>query len=196
MNKFTSLFVLPLLLVTCLPAYAQSISVIGGDVFAEECFIASTLAVQLNTASRDDLQNCDKAIQHGQLQRRDLIATLVNRGILYAALEQYKRAAKDYQSAINLDPKSGEAFVNLGNLYFLGRKFDTAIDQYDKAIELELSKDHIAYFNRGMAWENLGDNVKAESDYRQAIQLSPQWAIPQIRLERMLERAKKKVNNG
>ena len=47
-----------------------------------------------------------------------------------------------------------------------------------------------------MAWENLGDIGKAEKDYRQAMNLLPQWTKPQLRLERMLERSTKPVNNG
>jgi len=53
-------------------------------------------------------------------------------------MEEYQRAGKDYQSAINFDPKSGEAFLNLGNLYFIDKAFTIAINQYDKAISLEL----------------------------------------------------------
>jgi hypothetical protein len=47
-----------------------------------------------------------------------------------------------------------------------------------------------------MAWENLGDTGKAENDYRQAMKLLPDWTTPQVRLERMLERAKEPDNNG
>jgi len=47
-----------------------------------------------------------------------------------------------------------------------------------------------------MAWENLGDTDKAENDYRQAIELLPEWTTPQLRLKRILESAKKPVNNG
>jgi len=196
MHKFMAILTLPLLLLAFTPAHAQSVIILGGDSFARECFTASNLAVQLNSASETDIDNCNKAIQHGALKKRDLIATLVNRGILFAAMEEYQRAGKDYQSAINLDPKSGEAFLNLGNLYFINNAFTLAINQYDKAISLELSKGHIAYYNRGMAWENLGDTDKAENDYRQAIKLLPEWTTPQLRLKRMLESAKKHVNNG
>ena len=196
MHKFIFILTLPLLLMALAPAYAQSIIIIGGDSFARECFTASNLAVQINSASKGDIDNCNKAIQHGALKKRDLIATLVNRGILFAAMEEYQRAGKDYQSAINLDPKSGEAFLNLGNLYFIDKAFIIAINQYDKAISLELSKGHIAYYNRGMAWENLGDTDKAENDYRQALELLPEWTTPQLRLKRMLENAKKPVINS
>ena len=47
-----------------------------------------------------------------------------------------------------------------------------------------------------MAWENLRDTEKAEIDYRQAMKLLPDWTTPQLRLERMLERAKESDNNG
>jgi len=170
MHKFIVILTLSLSLLVLTQAHAQSITIIGGGSFARDCYTASNFVTHLNSASRTDIDNCNMAIQHGALKRRDLIATLVNRGILFAAMEEYQRAGKDYQSAINLDPKSGEAFLNLGNLYFIDKAFTIAINQYDKAISLELSKGHIAYYNRGMAWENLGDTDKAENDYRQALE--------------------------
>lgn len=196
MCKFMAILTFPLLLFALAAVHAQSMFIIGGDSFAHECFTASNLAVQLNSASEADINKCNRAIKHSALKKRDLIATYVNRGILFAAMEEYQLAGKDYQSAINLEPGTGEVFLNLGNLYFIDQKFISAINQYDKAISLELGKVHIAYYNRGMAWENLGDKDKAESDYRQAIDLLPEWTTPQKRLKRMHERTKKHVNNS
>ena len=196
MHKFIVILTLSLPLLVLTQAHAQSITIIGGSSFARDCYTASNFVTHLNSASKTDIDNCNMAIQHGALKRRDLIATLVNRGILYASMEEYQRADKDYQKAIRLEPKSGEAFSNLGNLYFIDKEFISAINQYDKAISLETHKDHIVYYNRGMAWENLGDTEKAEIDYRQAMKLLPDWTTPQLRLERMLERAKELDNNG
>ena len=161
-------------------------SVIGGGSYARNCYMASTLAIQLNSASREDIQECDLAILHGRLTRKDLLATYVNRGILYGAMENYQKALKDYRTAIELGPETGEVFVNLGNLYLLSKKYDVAIQQYTTAIELTLTKNHIAHFNRAMAYENNKELDNAAADYRRAIELSPEWALPQLRLERLI----------
>ncbi len=167
-------------------AYTQSMSVIGGGSYARNCYMASTLAIQLNSASDADIQECDQAILHGRLTRKDLLATYVNRGILYGAMEDYQRALKDYRTAIDLGPQTGEVYVNLGNLYLLSQKYDVAIRQYTTAIELTLTKNHIAHFNRAMAYENNKEFANAEADYRRAIELSPEWVLPQLRLERLI----------
>lgn len=167
-------------------AYTQSMSVIGGGSYARNCYMASTLAIQLNSASDADIQECDQAILHGRLTRKDLLATYVNRGILYGAMEDYQRALKDYRTAIDLGPQTGEVYVNLGNLYLLSQKYDVAIRQYTTAIELTLTKNHIAHFNRAMAYENNKEFGNAEADYRRAIELSPDWVLPQLRLERLI----------
>ena len=79
--------------------------------------------------------------------------------------------------------------MNLGNLYLLGQKYDVAIQQYTTAIELTLTKNHIAHFNRAMAYENNKEFDNAEADYRRAIELSPEWVLPQLRLERLMRNA-------
>ncbi|MDE0286650.1 MAG: tetratricopeptide repeat protein [Gammaproteobacteria bacterium] len=153
--------------------------------------MSSTLAIQLNSASDADIEECNQAILHGRLTRKDLLATYVNRGILYGAMEDYQKALKDYRTAIDLGPETGEVYVNLGNLYLLSQKYDVAIEQYTTGIELTLTKDHIAHFNRAMAYENNKEFSNAEADYRRAIELSPEWVLPQLRLERLLKKAQK-----
>jgi len=165
-------------------------TVIGGGAFARDCYASATLAGRLNSGSKEDIEECNQAISHGKLARKDLLATFVNRGIIHAAMENYEKALKDYQSAIELGPESGEVFVNIGNLYLLSRKYEIAIQQYTNAIALTLTRDHIAHYNRGMAYENNGEFSHAESDYRKAIELSPEWVLPQLRLQRLSNRIK------
>ena len=166
-------------------------TVIGGGSYARNCYMASTLAIQLNSASDADIEECDQALLHGRLTRKDLLATYVNRGILFGAMEDYQRALKDYRTAIDLGPETGEVYVNLGNLYLLSKKYDVAIEQYTTAIELTLTKNHIAHFNRAMAYENNKEFANAEADYRRAIELSPEWVLPQLRLERLMRNIQK-----
>ncbi|MBI2969829.1 MAG: tetratricopeptide repeat protein [Gammaproteobacteria bacterium] len=183
----------PALILALLPslAGAQSMTVIGGDSFARECYMAATIAAQMNSASRDDVETCGLAIDHGNLSMRDLMATYVNRGVVYVALEEYKKAVKDYATALSMNPQSGEVYVNRGNLYFMGQVFDKAVEEYTLALDLGLAKDHIAHFNRGMAYEHLGDYSNAESDYRRAAELVPEWHQPPARLDRLHRKIRK-----
>ena len=189
--RFILRALLLVLVVLPIAGYAQSMSVIGGGSYARNCFMSATLAIQMNSATKENVQECDQAILHGRLTRKDLLATYVNRGILYGAMEEYQKALKDYRTAVDLDPETGEVYVNLGNLYLLSKKFDVAIEQYTTAIELSLAKNHIAHFNRAMAYENNKEFDSAEADYRRAIELSPEWVLPQLRLERMMRNIEK-----
>ena len=93
-----------------------------------------------------------------------------------------------------MQPRTGEVYVNRGNLYFVGNDFGKAISEYDQALDLGLSKEHVAYFNRAMAHEHLGDLASAEQDYLRAIDLSPQWAIPQARLDALRRKAERSAD--
>ncbi|MCY4364169.1 MAG: tetratricopeptide repeat protein [Gammaproteobacteria bacterium] len=189
--RFILRVLLPVLIFSPVAGYTQSMSVIGGGSYARNCFMSATLAIQLNSASKESVEECNQAILHGRLTRKDLLATYVNRGILYGAMEDYQKALKDYRTAVELEPVTGEVYVNLGNLYLLSQKYDVAIQQYTTAIELTLAKNHIAHFNRAMAYENNKDYDNAEADYRRAMELSPEWVLPQLRLERMIRNIEK-----
>jgi serine/threonine-protein kinase len=54
------------------------------------------------------------------------------------------------------------------------KKYVDEVNKYDKAIELN-PQDASAYFNRGFARYNLGDNQEAIQDYDEAIRLDPQY---------------------
>ena len=177
--------------VACLGVAAQSITVIGGDSFAKECYMSATLTVQMQSATRDDLKHCNMALDHSNLGLRDRMATYVNRGIVYAGMEEYNKAIKDYATAIRMKPDAGEAYVNRGNLYFLGALFDKAVEEYTVALNTGMKKEHVAYYNRGMAYENLKDYNNAEADYRSAIALLPEWTDPHAKLERVLGKVSK-----
>ena len=55
-------------------------------------------------------------------------------------------------------------------------KYFAAIDDYNKAIELD-SNYAYAYFSRGLAKRKLGDNKGAIADYTKAIELNPNRRI-------------------
>ncbi|MBI2993507.1 MAG: tetratricopeptide repeat protein [Gammaproteobacteria bacterium] len=167
-------------------AGTQSMTVLGGDSYARDCYAAASMTARRHFGSRESITDCTHAIQYGRLSMRDRLATYVNRGILYMAQKDFERAAKDYETAVGLNPPSGEVFVNRGNLSFLTNAYSDAINEYTRALELGLEKDHIAYYNRAMAYERVRNFDGAEADYRRAIELKPQWFMPQARLDSLL----------
>ena len=54
-------------------------------------------------------------------------------------LKQYNEAIKDYNQAIELDPKHANAYYNRGIAKALLKQYDEAIKDYNQAIELNPS---------------------------------------------------------
>ena len=86
-------------------------------------------------------------------------------------LSLHKEAIQKLDKAIKLRPHDANAFFSrgLGN-YLLGR-YETAIEDYNKSIQLEPKQ--ITFSNRGIAKFFLGDYEGAKTDYEQALSLNP-----------------------
>ncbi len=166
---------------------AQSMTVIGSDDSARACFHSANIAARRDYTDAAAVADCTRALEHSRLTDRDRMATFVNRGILYLAQRELDRAAADFDAAIKLDPASGEAFVDRGNMAYMRRAYDAAIIDYTRGLELGLEKDHIAYFNRAMAQEHLRNFDGAKADYRRAMELEPEWFLPRVRLDSLLQ---------
>ena len=164
---------------------AGSMQVIGAGSIALECYRLSSASSMTGHASGADIKVCNSAIRNGKLRKRDLIATHVNRGIIYVALENYQMAAKDYNRAIDLSDNVSEAYVNRGNLWFMAERYQDAIEDYDKSLEQEFSKAHIAHLNRGMVYETIGKLSQAKENYLAALELREGWSEAQSRLDRV-----------
>ena len=189
MDKFIPGSLLFLLLM-CLSSavFAQAITIIGNSSDARNCSMAADTAAKYSFVSRDDLESCNRAIDYGHLKRGDLAGTYVNRGIVEAALSRYQDAFSDYHQAMKLKPELPEAYIGRGNIYFLAEKYDLAIADYTRALDLKISRDYIAHLNRGMTYEKIGDYKNAEKDYRQALELHPDWQLAQDKLDRLLNK--------
>jgi len=172
---------------------AQNATVIGAESFADNCFQASQVATSTGTASRADIELCDRAINEGGLRSDDLVATYVNRGVIYMAMRKPQLAMADLNRALELDDDTGEAYVNRGNLWFFGNNLRNAIADYDLALELGVEKPHVAHLNRGMAREQLGDLERAKVDYEASLRFAKGWSQAQLRLERVENKIQKKA---
>lgn len=166
-----------------LPAvHAQSVVILSSSSDARACMQTAEWTAMQQRASRTDIDTCTRALEHGTLSLRDRAATLVNRGIIRVALEDYQLALDDYNAAMQLMPELPEAYVSRGNLLYLADKFDAAIGDYDKALDLMLGRSHIAFYNRGLVNERRGDRTAALADFRQALELRPDFAEAQAKV--------------
>jgi len=83
---------------------------------------------------------------------------------------------------INLKPKYGlaQAYFIRGTAYTISLKYDSAIVDYNKSIELDPAEDATKFHFRSDAYLNIGDFDKALADANKEIQLTTKKAQPYV----------------
>ena len=158
-------------------------TVIGGGL-AEECS-RSAKAVSIDEPpGHDAIHVCTLALEEEVLGLHDLASTYVNRGVLYLAMARYDEALRDFDAALAVEPRLGEAMVNRGGaLIGMGRDAQ-GIAEIDRGLALHPGEPEKAYFNRALAEERLNDLKGAYFDYKRALELRPGWRQAEAELAR------------
>ena len=95
-----------------------------------------------------------------------------NRGLAYFDLGNYTQAIPDFNRAIEIDPRFGEAYNNRGTAYGSLGNYTQAIADFNRAIEIH-PRYGKAYYNRGFAYGSLGKSTEAIADFNRAIEINP-----------------------
>jgi tetratricopeptide (TPR) repeat protein len=136
--------------------------------------------------ARDDFSRdasaCDAALRSQAMTERDRVATYVNRGVVLNRAGSLDDALGDFNRAIAENEDLAEAFLNRGNTYFLMRRYDEAIADYEAALGRDLEKAHVAWYNIGLAREAKNDAVGARDAYRTALEINPDFGPAQKKL--------------
>jgi tetratricopeptide (TPR) repeat protein len=136
---------------------------------------AQTLDQQQQCPGADpdlSISGCTAMIESGHETQQRLPIDFYNRGIAYAAKDQYDRAVEDFDHAIRLNPNDAGAFVARGRADALKDQYDRAIEDFDHAIRLN-PNDAGAFVARGRAYALKGQYDRAIEDYDHAIRLDP-----------------------
>lgn len=167
---------------TALSCYASSVQIISGSSNAKACAKSASFAAVSQTASKNKIEQCSEALSNESLIRKDRAATLVNRAVLYMQISEFKLAHQDLLKAQSIKPDLGAIYVNLGNIYLLAEKYETALEKYNLAIQYELPELHVAFMNRGITFKLMQEYNLAIKDFEQAQKLAPQWELPQRKI--------------
>jgi tetratricopeptide (TPR) repeat protein len=160
-----------------LPASAATI-ILGGDGVAHACYAAA------KAGDRHGITDCTLALNESALTSRDRAATLINRSALEIILGNQTAGLADCDESIRTYSGLGEAYLNRGvALRALGR-MQEAIASLDKGIEMGLLRPQLAYFDRALAKEDVGDVAGAYHDYKMALALEPGFALAAEQLKR------------
>ena len=80
-----------------------------------------------------------------------------------------------YQKAVELDPTSAGALVNLGTIQFNARNWKDAERYYLEALEAD-PQYALAHFDLANLYDERGDRVRALEHYQAALEISPSYA--------------------
>ena len=159
------------------PAHA-AVTVIGPGP-AAICFQAA----EMQASASDYMIYCDQALA-GILSSNDRAATFINRGVLKLSVNDYDAAAADFQSGLAINASLGEGYIDLGAVQIAHRQFADAIVNINKGLKLGTKKPHLAYYDRAMASEALGNLQAAYDDYQQALRIDPDFSLASDELKR------------
>lgn len=161
-------------------AFAQQAMMVFGGGYARDCYEA----VKGREPAQETLTLCNTAITEENLSRNNLVATLVNRGIVYMREENYDRAMKDYDRALALKPNMPETKINLGAMLFHMGRYREAVEALNVGVTTEDTEARAAaYYNRAISYELLGDVRQAYNDHQAALAAIPGYppAVRQLR---------------
>ncbi len=157
-----------------------AVTILGNNTLAQSCF----LAAEVGGDPKVGIETCTTALTTQPLSVKDRAATLVNRGILRAQLGDSEGAMADYNHGIQINGALGEAYVDRGATLIAMKKWGDAIADIDKGLSLNTNRPYIAYYDRAIADEALGNVRAAYDDYKKAVQIEPGFTLATDQLSR------------
>lgn len=177
-----SLFVLSLVAAfIATPAPAGTIVV--GRGIGRECY-EQTLLDPTPMRNILALEICDRAVEDYSVDSRTRVAAFVNRADILLRMRRFGEAVADADRGIKMDPLMGVAHLNRGAGMIGLERYNEALASLNQAIDLGVGKLQLAYFDRGMAKEYLGDVRGAYFDYRKAAEMDPTFQLATEQLSR------------
>ncbi len=161
------------------PGAHAAVTVLGNGL-AQVCFQTA----EFGGEPKDGIVACSEALEQGALSLRDHAATLINRGILYSRVDDTETALKDYNEGLSIDPNMGEGYVDRGAAYIVLKRYDEALQDINKGIALNAKRLQIAYYDRAIIQEALGNVRAAYDDYKKAAEIEPDFALATEQLAR------------
>jgi tetratricopeptide (TPR) repeat protein len=173
------IFAAALLAASSIPAAAAVMTV--GSNSARLCYESADSGLYPTPAA---LARCDTALSEAGTPFRDIVATYVNRGILKLRRGQIEASIADFDTALRMDPRQPEAYLNKGAALMRQDNARGALPLFTVALENHTNRPDIAHFGRAIAYETLGDVNAAYRDYRRATELAPGWEVARAELAR------------
>ena len=133
--------------------------------------ISGGLADAQNGQPKDAIAKYDQALK---LDPKSATA-FYDRGIAYAAMNDYARAIQDFDQAIALTPDSADMLSDRGRAYHLMGDDNRALQDLDRAIALE-PNHFLAHYNRGTVYAGQHKYEQAIKEFNTTIAINPAYS--------------------
>lgn len=110
-----------------------------------------------------------------------------DRGTAYLLKGDYTKALSDYDEAIRLDSRNGEAWNNRAWTYYKSGDNRKALDDANQAVKLSAGQAFV-WDTRGHIHEAMGARKSAELDFQKALSIDPELSSAQSALKRITGR--------
>jgi len=149
---------------------------------ARECYLATLRNSSANNSA--GIQACSAALD-AATESGLRAGLLANRSYIRLRMADYPGTVADAEASLSLAPDLAAANLNRGaGLIGMGR-YQDALPPLEKAVASSNGdKLKLAYYNRAIAREHLGDIRGAYFDYKKATELDPKFAPAQEQLTR------------
>ena len=78
----------------------------------------------------------------------------------------------------------GEGYVDRGAVYIVLERYGDALKDIDQGLAVGANKPHIAYYDRAIVDEAMGNIRGAYMDYKKALELQPDFGLASEQLTR------------
>ena len=114
---------------------------------------------------------------------------LYNKAVFYQSLLDWNKALEAYADLHKINPFHTSGHYNLGFIHMELGLHNVATNNFSDAIYSD-PEFYEAYYSRGSCFETLGNIVQAESDYKRAIKLNPEYTFAIEALEQLIHKNK------
>jgi tetratricopeptide (TPR) repeat protein len=141
--------------------------------------VSATILVVLIFCARAQVscwQNSEALWTHALACTADNDTARVNFGAVLLHAGRRDEAVAQFQQALQLNPRSYEAYNDLGYILNQKRQYQEAMVQFQRALQINPGSAE-AHFNLGMALLHTGRRDEAKVQFQQALQINPSYEV-------------------
>jgi tetratricopeptide (TPR) repeat protein len=117
-----------------------------------------------------------------QATKKRLAQAHTNISVMLGRRKQFKESMHHIQEAICAQPDYGPAYLSMGICFTDLGRYEEALEQFKKALQLDKNLAVDANYNFGIVHSKLGSPEKAIKHYKEAIKVNPKSALPNLNL--------------